>query len=71
MWAETNQALFFPEHEEVAVADHFVATFATAYQQVLGKGQRQAKFTVLPSNFCFQQVGGTDDQARQSIPPRH
>ena len=44
MWAETNQALFFPEHEEVAVADHFVATFATAYQQVLGKGQRQAKF---------------------------
>jgi hypothetical protein len=26
MWAETNQALFFPEHEEVAVTDHFVAT---------------------------------------------
>jgi hypothetical protein len=50
MWAETNQALFFPEHEEVAVADHFVATSATAYQQVLGKGQRQAKFlSYLPS----------------------
>jgi hypothetical protein len=50
MWAETNQGLFFPEHEEVAVADHFVATFATAYQQVLGKGQRQAKFlSYLPS----------------------
>lgn len=44
MWAETNQAIFFPEHEEVAVADHFVITIATAYQQVLGKGQRQAKF---------------------------
>ena len=39
-----ESALFFPEHEEVAVADHFVATVATAYQQVLGKGQRQAKF---------------------------
>ena len=43
MWAETNQ-IFFPIHEEVAVADHFVASFATAYQQVLGKGQRQAAF---------------------------
>ena len=50
MWAETNQAIFFPEHEEVAVADHFVATVATAYQQVLGKGQRQAKLlSYLPS----------------------
>ena len=44
MWAETNQVIFFPEHEEVAVADHYyIATIATAYQQVLGKGQRQAK----------------------------
>ena len=49
MWAETNQALFFPEHEEVAVADHFVASVATAYQQVLGKGQRQAGFVLSPS----------------------
>ena len=50
MWAETNQAIFFPEHEEVAVADHFIASVATAYQQVLGKGQRQAKFlSYLPS----------------------
>ena len=49
MWAETNQ-IFFPIHEEVAVADHFVASVATAYQQVLGKGQRQAKFlSYLPS----------------------
>ena len=49
MWAETNQ-IFFPIHEEVAVADHFVASFATAYQQVLGKGQRQAAFlSYLPS----------------------
>ena len=49
MWAETNQ-IFFPEYEEVAVADHFIASVATAYQQVLGKGQRQAKWlSYLPS----------------------
>ena len=49
MWAETNQ-IFFSDYEEVAVADHFVASVATAYQQVLGKGQRQAKFlSYLPS----------------------
>ena len=50
MWAETNQAIFFPEHEEVAVADHFIISVTTAYQQVSGKGQRQAKFlSYLPS----------------------
>jgi hypothetical protein len=44
MWAETNQSIFFVEHEEVAVADHFVASVATTYQQVSGKGLRQGKF---------------------------
>ena len=44
MWAETNQSIFFAEHEEVAVADHFVASVATTYQQVSGKGLRQGKF---------------------------
>jgi hypothetical protein len=37
MWAETNQSIFFVESEEVAVADHFVATIATVYQQVAGE----------------------------------
>ena len=60
MWADTNQALFFPEHEEVAVTDHFVATFATAYQQVLGKGQRQAKFlSYLPASVSSKLVERT------------
>jgi len=43
MWAETNQCIFFVESEEVAVADHYVASVATFYQQVSGKGLKQAK----------------------------
>jgi hypothetical protein len=37
MWAETNQSIFYAENEEVAVADHFVASYTTVYQQVSGK----------------------------------
>ena len=50
MWAETNQSIFFVESEEVAVADHFIASVATSYQQVSGKGLKQAKLLAhLPS----------------------
>jgi hypothetical protein len=50
MWAETNQSIFFVEHEEVAVADHFICSVATSYQQVSGKGLKQAKLlSHLPS----------------------
>src|SRR5512136_290559 len=37
MWAETNQAIFYVENEEVAVADGFIASIATIHQQVWGK----------------------------------
>ena len=43
MWAETNQSIFFVEKEEVAVADHYIASVATFYQQVTGKGLKQGK----------------------------
>ena len=43
MWAETDQSIFFVDHEEVAVADHFICSVATSYQQVSGKGLKQAK----------------------------
>jgi hypothetical protein len=43
MWAETNQSIFFIEEEEVAVADHFVSSVATVYQQTSGKGLKQEK----------------------------
>lgn len=57
MWAETNQSIFFPEHEEVAVADHFIASVATSYQQVSGKGLKQAKVLKhLPSKISHELV---------------
>ena len=70
MWADTNQ-IFFPIYEEVAVADHFVATVATAYQQVLGKGQRQAKFlSYLPnaaaSKLLQRELGKSQHRADSS-----
>jgi len=43
MWAETNQSIFFIEKEEVAVADHFVASVVTGYQQVTGKALKQTR----------------------------
>ena len=50
MWAETNQSIFFVEHEEVAVADHYIASVTTSYQQVSGKGLKQSKMlSHLPS----------------------
>ena len=55
MWAETNQSIFFVEHEEVAVADHFIASVVTSYQQVSGKSLKQGKFlSHLPSGIAHK-----------------
>jgi hypothetical protein len=35
-WAETNQCVFYIEDEQVAVADNFVASRLTSYQQIWG-----------------------------------
>ena len=43
MWAETNQSIFFVDTEEVAVADHFIASVITGYQQLSGRGLKQTK----------------------------
>ena len=37
MWAATNQAVFYVESEQLAVADNFVASVAVGYQQVSGR----------------------------------
>jgi hypothetical protein len=37
MWAETNQAIFYTENEQVAVADNFIASMTIVHQQVSGK----------------------------------
>jgi hypothetical protein len=36
MWAETNQSIFYTENEQVAVADNYIASVTTVYQQVAG-----------------------------------
>jgi hypothetical protein len=36
-WAETNQAIFYTENEEIAVADHYIASMTIVHQQVWGK----------------------------------
>ena len=43
MWAETNQCIFYAEAEEVAVADHFIATVTSGYQQVSGKSRKEGQ----------------------------
>lgn len=37
MWAETNQAVFYVDSEQLAVADNFIATVVVGYQQVSGR----------------------------------
>jgi len=37
MWSETNQTTFYAENEQIAVADNFIASTATVYQQVWGR----------------------------------
>ena len=36
MWAATNQAVFYVESEQLAVADNFIASVAVGFQQVSG-----------------------------------
>lgn len=43
MWHATHQSAFYTENEEVAVADNFVASVTTGYQQVSGRSLRIGK----------------------------
>lgn len=53
MWAETHQCVFYAEEEEVAVADHFIATITSGYQQVSGKSLKEGKaLSLLPHAFA-------------------
>jgi hypothetical protein len=54
-WAETNQCIFYTENEQVAVADNFVASALTAYQQVSGKSLLMSKaLSVLPKGLSHE-----------------
>ena len=59
MWAETNQAIFFIENEDVAVADHFICSGVTFYQQVSGKGLKQGKVLSHLPSFSLHRGEGT------------
>jgi hypothetical protein len=57
MWADTDQSIFYVDREEVAVADHFVASVVEGYQQLSGKSLRQAKVLKhLPHHFSEELV---------------
>jgi hypothetical protein len=36
MWADTNQAIFYVENEQVAVADNYIAPTSIYHQQISG-----------------------------------
>jgi hypothetical protein len=56
MWAETNQSIFFPENEQVAVADNFVASTTTIHQQVWGKSLTLGKVAAYLPGFGSEAV---------------
>ena len=37
LWAQTHQSIFYAEDEKIAVADNFIASVGTMYQQTHGK----------------------------------
>jgi hypothetical protein len=52
-WAETNQCVFFLEDEQVAVADNFVTSRLTVYQQIWGGTFAAAKvLRILPKGLA-------------------
>ena len=70
-WAQTHQAIFYVEKEQIAVADNFVASVSTMYQQVLGKSLSERGIKVDDDNAYYlyktygaQMVWPYDDQGR-------
>jgi hypothetical protein len=70
-WAQTNQAIFYVEKEQVAVADNFVASVSTMIQQILGKSLSERGIKVDDDNAYYlyktygaQMVWPYDDQGR-------
>ena len=71
MWAQTHQSVFYVEAEEIAVADHYIASVATVYQQVLGAVLLQQGIKVDDENAYYlyktigvQQIWPYDERCR-------
>lgn len=70
-WGQTNQTIFYAVTEQIAVADNYVASVATLYQQRLGAELAQAGFEIDDPNAYYlyyaegaQQIWPYDDQCR-------
>ena len=70
-WAQTNQGTFYAVTEQVAVADNYVASVGTLYQQRIGAELRAAGYEVDdPAAYYLylavdaQQIWPYDDQGR-------
>lgn len=71
VWAQTNQSIFYVEDEQIAVADNFIASVATMYQQTHGKTLASNGIAVDDENaYYLMRVPGVqmfwpyDDQCR-------
>lgn len=70
-WAQTNQTIFYAVTEQVAVADNYVASVGTLYQQRLGSELAARGYEIDDPNAYYlylaigaQQVWPYDDQGR-------
>ena len=66
MWADTNQAIFYVENEQVAVADNYIASTSIYHQQISGRVahvQQSAKWPVRNCDYLMS----TYDRAHQYI----
>lgn len=56
MWCATHQSVFYTENEQVAVADNFVASVSTGYQQVSGRSLRIGRVLSYLPKFLSQRL---------------
>ena len=71
MWAESSQSVFYIESEQIAVADNFIASVSTTYQQLHGQAMTANGLTVEdPDAYYLYKMKGVqmiwpyDDQCR-------
>lgn len=71
MWAQTHQSVFYIDTEQLAVADNYIFSVSTAYQQLTGQGLIANGFKVDDPNAYYlykmkglQMVWPYDDRCR-------
>lgn len=71
MWAQSHQSVFYVETEQLAVADNFIASVSTTYQQLHGQAMTANGLTVADPDAYYlyrmkgiQMIWPYDDQCR-------